>query len=90
MLDKVSQFCGEIGLKVSQEKTKVTNIRTDRVLFLGVNMMRSATEKRNTGRGGRTKRASKQLRFTAPLDRVRKKLTESGFIKGNTSHERSI
>lgn len=86
----MKKYCSSIGLTVSEEKTKITNINKDKALFLGVNIFRSQTDKIVLGRGGFSKRGNKQLRFTAPLNRILKKLTESGFIKYNESTERNI
>lgn len=91
ILSKVKDYCANIGLTVNMEKTKITSINLDRALFLGVNISRSRTENRLLkGRGGFLRRANKQLRFEAPLDRIKSKLRESGFIKYNESTERNI
>jgi group II intron reverse transcriptase/maturase len=92
ILSKVKIFCDEIGLTINQEKTKITNLNKGRVLFLGTNIFRSKVT--NLGKNkhirGPKQRLNKQLRLTAPLDRIRMKLTQVGFIKGGKPHPRFL
>lgn len=90
ILDKVKAFCSNIGLTISDTKTKITNLNTDKALFLGVNIFRSKTEKEGIGLNMHLKRANKQLRFVAPLDRIKMKLKEAGFIKQGISHQKYV
>lgn len=84
ILEKVSNFCESIGLTVSQTKTKITNLNNSKALFLGVELSRSNVTKFARDRlSSSTKRVARNLRLTAPLDRIIKKLTEAGFIVNN-------
>jgi len=81
ILDKVSEFCSNIGLKVSPDKTKITNLRTSKGLFLGVELSRSNhTKFSRVVISSSTKRLPLNLRLTAPIPRIIKKLTDTGFI----------
>lgn len=84
ILEKVSHFCDSIGLTVSQTKTKITNLNNSKALFLGVELSRSNVTKFARDRlSSSTKRVARNIRLTAPLDRIIKKLTETGFIVKN-------
>lgn len=81
ILEKVSNFCDSIGLTVSKTKTKITNLNNSKALFLGVELSRSnVTKFARERRSSSTKRVARKIRLTAPLDRIIKKLTETGFI----------
>jgi group II intron reverse transcriptase/maturase len=84
ILKIVSDFCTSIGLTVSQQKTKITNLSTSKALFLGVELSRSNTIKfARVKSSSSTKRLGLRLRMTAPIARIIKKLTETGFIVKN-------
>lgn len=86
LLSKITAFCEGIGLKISPDKTKITNLLRDKALFLGVELSRSNVMKfTKIPRTSQTKRLGLRLRMTAPLNRVIKKLTEAGFIKNQQS-----
>jgi hypothetical protein len=87
ILTKVTNFCSSIGLIVSATKTKITNLNSGKALFLGVNIFRAAHVKFNK----RTKqRLNRQLRFTAPIDRIRTKLTQASFYANGKSQPRFL
>ncbi len=88
ILAQTSKFCSEIGLTVNTKKTKITNLNQDRTFFLGVNIFRSRVTKTDDNKQltGATQRLNRQLRLTAPLDHIRKKLRQAGFIKGVKPH----
>lgn len=80
-LEKVRNFCTSIDLTLSETKTKLTSLNTDTVLFLGTNIMRSNNS--NFSRIGsmrRLKRNKLGIRFEAPLDRIKKKLSQASFM----------
>jgi group II intron reverse transcriptase/maturase len=79
----VSDFCNQIGLKVSDEKTKITNISKDKVLFLGTHIFRSRVWTFVRMPGGGTRRQALGLIFEAPLPRILKKLANNGFMKSS-------
>jgi group II intron reverse transcriptase/maturase len=81
ILKKVTDYCYSIGLTVSQEKTKITNLRSAKALFLGVELSRSNTTKyTKVNSSSSTSRVSLNLRMTAPITRIIKKLTDTGFL----------
>jgi group II intron reverse transcriptase/maturase len=84
ILKIVSDFCTSIGLTVTQQKTKITNLSTSRALFLGVEISRSNKIKFSKVKSSSsTKRLGFKLRMTAPIARIIKKLTDTGFIVKN-------
>jgi len=84
ILVKVSDYCSSIGLKVNQEKTKITNLRRSKALFLGVELSRSNTTKYTKVKSSSsTRRLPLNLRMTAPIAFIIKKLTDTGFILKN-------
>ena len=88
ILKLVSDFCTSIGLTVCQKKTKITNLSTSKALFLGVELSRSNTMKFSRVKSSSrprptTKRLGLRLRMTAPIARIIKKLTDTGFIVKN-------
>jgi len=88
ILKKVSNFCSEIGLKVSDTKTHITNLNLKSALFLGTKIFRS--NYRRFSRIGTTKKNKLSLRFEAPLDRIKKKLSEASFLKNGKSHPKFL
>ena len=89
ILDKIRTFCEtHLGLTVSEEKTKITNTYTDKVLFLGTHIRHAKHRLIRRGVGGHPKRVRRGLLLTAPLDRIRKKLREAGFLKGASPQAR--
>lgn len=82
ILAKVTEYCDSIGLRVSPEKTKITNLNQNKALFLGVELSRSSVTKfTRVTSSSSTKRVARHLIMTAPLQRVVKKLTDAGLIK---------
>jgi Reverse transcriptase (RNA-dependent DNA polymerase) len=66
ILTKVTNYCHSIGLKVSQEKTKITKLRTAKALFLGVEFSRSNNTKyTKVNSRSTTRRIPLNLRMTA-------------------------
>jgi group II intron reverse transcriptase/maturase len=85
ILSKVTNFCESVGLKVNKDKTKITNIHTNKVRFLGtdISFTRHINYSRTTHEVLRKRKIGPRIMLTAPLQRVRKKLTEAGFIRYN-------
>lgn len=90
ILAKVTEFCTSIGLTVSETKTKITNMNRDRAFFLGVNIFRSRHTKYAAKNSASKQRLNAQLRFTASLDRTRKKLSQAGFMKNDEAAPRFL
>jgi hypothetical protein len=80
-LTKVTDYCHSIGLKVSQDKSKITNLRSAKAFILGVELSRSNTTKyTKVNSSSSTRRIPLNLRMTAPITRIIKKLTDTGFL----------
>jgi group II intron reverse transcriptase/maturase len=82
-----------LNLTVSREKTRITNLGTDKALFLGANIFRARHPKYHgyRGKGVQTlRRSTKRLQFHVPMGLVRKKLQSAGFLRDNTSHPKFI
>jgi group II intron reverse transcriptase/maturase len=90
ILEKVDNKLNQMGLKLNKEKTKITNLSTDKVMFLGTYIFRSRHRRFTTMKMGVSKRLGLGLRMEAPLNRVREKLTHSGFIKNGQPHPKFI
>jgi group II intron reverse transcriptase/maturase len=92
VLSKVTAFCNEIGLDVSDTKTRITNLLTEKVLFLGVNIFRSKQVKMaaKSNYSSSKQRQNQQLRLTVPIDRIRKKLSIANFYKDGKATPRYL
>ena len=83
ILDKIKEFCkSELGLEVSMEKTKITNSFVDKIRFLGTDI-RHAKVRSYSVKKGILMRNRKPLLLSAPLNKIKEKLTKAGFIKNN-------
>lgn len=74
----------ELGLELSTEKTVITNIRTDKIMFLGVNFFKTHANSFVSSSRGRPMRPPLSIRFEAPLDKILSKLQNASFCKGTT------
>lgn len=83
ILDKVSKFLSnELKLTLSEEKTRITNVRNEVATFLSVNIRRFSHRTYRRVRG-RLTRITDSLRLTVPMEKVTSKLKNSGFLKAN-------
>jgi group II intron reverse transcriptase/maturase len=83
ILDRVSGFLNsELGLSLNADKTLITNAKEGKALFLGTTIGRAHHRTFSLGKSGYIKRNSLEIRLEAPLDRINRKLTEAGFLKG--------
>jgi retron-type reverse transcriptase len=88
--EKLAKYLKSIRLDLNEEKTKITNINKDRVMFLGTYLFRS-THRRYVdiiGVGVRKfrRRDGLKIRLEAPLKRIIQKLSECQFmVKGRSS-----
>jgi hypothetical protein len=69
-----------LKLDLSVEKSKITNPRIDPALFLGTLISISRHVGSSTGKNHQRLRAASQLRMSAPMDRIFKKLIKTGFM----------
>jgi hypothetical protein len=84
ILERIRTFCNtSMRLPLSDEKTRITNSYIDKILFLGTYIRHAKYYIYGRGIGGMTKRIRRGLLLTAPLDRVKRKLTNAGFLKDN-------
>jgi len=74
----------ELELELSIKKTVITNIRTDKVMFLGVNFFKTHANNFVSSSRGRPMRSPLSIRFEAPINRILSKLQNAGFCKGIT------
>ncbi len=80
ILDKVKKFCAnELGLVVSEEKTRITNSYTDKISFLGVYIQHSKVTTLSV-HGKFKQRNSGFLVLSAPMSKIQSKLAKAGFI----------
>ena len=84
ILNKIKEFCKSIELTLSE--TKVTNLNSEPILFLGTKIFRASHASfSRLGTKRRLKRNKLGIRMEAPIERIRKKLTQSSFISGGKS-----
>lgn len=86
ILAKVKAFCTSIELTLSETKTKLTSLNQDSFLFLGTKIYRSTHVRYSRiGSVRRIKRNKLGLILEAPLDIVKKKLSQASFMKDGKS-----
>lgn len=73
----------ELKLELSENKTLITHIATQKVLFLGVYIGRARTTRFTKYTLGQPIRNGLRLRFEAPISVITKKLTMANFIEDN-------
>lgn len=90
--EKISQYLDDIGLTLSENKTKISNMETDHIKFLGVMMTRSTHVKHFQTPNSRDilQRASLKVRVTAPMDDLRAKLSQNKFMLKGRSHPKFV
>lgn len=79
--NKVRLFCNGLGLKVSEDKIKITNSYKENILFLGTYIKHSIFYTLPRRKGNYSECNVKGLLLQAPLDRIRGMLTKNGFLK---------
>lgn len=89
ILEKIRIFCSEVlGLEVSEEKTKITNSYLDKIQFLGTYIRHAKIYLYTRGTNGVKKRVRRGLLLTAPMNRIKNKLRDVGFVKNNKPRTR--
>ena len=80
ILNLVRSHLNDMGLTLSEKKTKITNLNTSRALFLGTYINR-ATEYSfsRPSHSQYLKRNSKKLRLEAPIEHILNKLKDADF-----------
>lgn len=90
IMGKIKDFLkNELDLELSETKTKITNTSKEVAEFLSVRIKRSNhvtfSNKRNV-----LTRNVRNLRLTAPIDKITKKLAINGFMKENNPYPKFI
>ena len=91
ILNEVKNCLNDMGLTLSDTKTKITNINSSNALFLGTNIKRASEYSfTRTRHNNILKRNAKNIRMEAPIDRILKKLEDAGFIRSNVPHPKTV
>lgn len=91
ILNKVKKQLSVMGLTLSENKTKITNLNTENVLFLGTNIKRAREFSfSKPTHNNILRRNSKKIRMEAPIDRIVKKLHNADFMKNNESSPKFV
>lgn len=77
-------FKDNLKLRLSENKTLITNARQGRANFLGTRINSARHQYLNYSLGSLTRRNNRVIRLEVPLDRIKKKLNEVGFLKDRT------
>ena len=87
ILARISTFCESIGLRANADKSKITNLHTDQAHFLGsdIKFTRHVGYSSSQNTSINKRKIRPRLMLTAPLLKIREKLTSAGFIKNNRS-----
>lgn len=86
VLNKVKEFCSSIDLTLSESKTKLTSLNSDSVIFLGTKISRSKhVSYSRLDLVRRLKRNKLGIRLEAPLDKIKKKLSQASFMSDGKS-----
>lgn len=79
----------ELGLDLSKTKTEITNANKEQAEFLSVKIKRSNHETYSLKKNVLTRNV-KNMRLTAPLDKITKKLTLNGFMKDGAPYPKFL
>lgn len=83
-LNKIRSFLAdELKLELSESKTLITHVGSQKARFLGVLIGRSRITRFTRVSSGQPIRNALRLRFEAPIDTITKKLTAANFIENN-------
>lgn len=88
-LETVNAFCGDVNLTINMTKTKITNLNTDRVKFLGIEIFRTRHTKFRSVRNVIT-RQGRDLRTEVPTRDIAKKLARASFLKKGKPYPKFI
>jgi len=90
LMNRIKEFLrSELNLDLSETKTKITNAGKEQAEFLSVGIKRSGHETYSL-KNNVLSRNVKNMRLTAPLDRVTKKLASNGFMKDGVPYPKFI
>lgn len=81
----------ELFLELSEMKTKITNSSKEQAMFLSVGLKRGNHDSFSLKDNDNVlTRNVKNIRMTAPIDKVTKKLTNNGFMKDNAPYPKFV
>lgn len=89
IIQNIQEFLTNLNLVLSPEKTQITNAKEEMATFLSVRIQKKNHRTFST-RQGILRRNVNNVRMTASIDKVTKKLTNNGFIKRNTPYPKFI
>ena len=91
ILNSVKTYLSSVGLNLSDSKTKITNLNYAKVLFLGTYISRAREHSfARMNKVGILKKNARQLKLTAPLNRVVSQLHLANFMKNNVSYPKFV
>lgn len=88
----IKVFLTDKGLTLSEEKTKISNMGTDKIKFLGFQMSRQSHVKHFVSPSKKhvIQRMPLRMRIEAPLDDIRRKLYALGILKNGRPYPRNV
>jgi group II intron reverse transcriptase/maturase len=88
--ENIMEFCNSLKLILNEEKTKVTNIRKEKALFLGAEVKYTKHISYSRHDKGYKQRNSPRIILQVPIQNIINKLTQSGFIKNRKPHPKYL
>lgn len=89
ILKKIEDFCFSIGLRLSKDKTKITNSYLDYINFLGVRIKHNGVVTWSKHKNGFKQRNRRAILLSAPIQKIKLKLSNTGFVKNNRGVSRT-
>lgn len=90
IVENIREFLSkELMLELSETKTKITNASKEQASFLSVNIRRG-NHVTYSMKNNILTRNVKNMRLTAPIDKITKKLTANGFMKEGTPYPKFL
>lgn len=88
ILNKIDGFGKTLKLNLNLTKTRITNLHTDSAFFLGttIKFTRHVGFSHTQQSSLKQRKIGPRIMLTAPIQNIRKRLTEAGFIKNNNPH----
>jgi len=87
--NRIQEFLLKLKLDLSSEKTHITNAKDGIATFLSVRIQKKK-HRTFSIRNDRLRRNVNNVRMTASIDKVTKKLTNNGFIKNKVPYPKFI
>jgi len=87
---QIMEYCSDLDLKLNEEKTKITNIRKHKAVFLGTFIKYTKHVTYSDHGKGYKQRNTPRIILLAPIQNIINKLTHSGFIKKRKSYPKYL